>query len=258
MIGEEIVCSSCGVKFTRNSRAARSSDFYNTRAQNDTCIVCREGLDPDTLEPLATKGRTMDGLTLLNAIEAALVEVFPRVHPTIRKEAAVAVRRNVLRAGLTCDPLWPAPAPTCDCDPVDVGAAGRRVLDAAARGDRDYGAPPTLAGEPGEILGKARNVVVHPDGRLTFDMEVNDAGAKFIGQIRRAEPTGPLPPIERPPAPGSMSCEHGRRRYTSNGPARCSGGFTEAKCRCYPTARTPIRTWARGVLDKIKGANRGE
>ncbi len=46
-----VVCSTCGVPFTRHG-GARSSCFYRTREENDTCIVCREGLDPVTLEPL--------------------------------------------------------------------------------------------------------------------------------------------------------------------------------------------------------------
>jgi hypothetical protein len=46
-----VVCPSCRVPFTRHG-AARSSDFYRTQTENDTCIVCREGLDPVTLERL--------------------------------------------------------------------------------------------------------------------------------------------------------------------------------------------------------------
>lgn len=44
-----VVCLSCRVPFTRHG-AARSSGFYRTHEENDTCIVCREGLDPTTLE----------------------------------------------------------------------------------------------------------------------------------------------------------------------------------------------------------------
>jgi hypothetical protein len=47
-----VVCPSCRVPFTRHG-AASSSHFYRTREENDTCIVCREALDPVTLEPLA-------------------------------------------------------------------------------------------------------------------------------------------------------------------------------------------------------------
>lgn len=47
-----VVCPTCGVEFTRHG-AASSSHFYRTREDNETCIVCREGLDPETLEPLA-------------------------------------------------------------------------------------------------------------------------------------------------------------------------------------------------------------
>lgn len=38
---------------------------------------------------------------------------------------------------------------------------------------------------PGPLLGKVRNVTLHADGRLTADLEVNDAGAKFVEQITR-------------------------------------------------------------------------
>jgi hypothetical protein len=47
-----VICPTCGVPFTRTG-AAHSSGFYRTQEENDTCIVCREGLDPLTLEPLA-------------------------------------------------------------------------------------------------------------------------------------------------------------------------------------------------------------
>jgi hypothetical protein len=47
-----VVCPSCRVPFTRHG-AASSSHFYRTAEENETCIVCREGLDPVTLEPLA-------------------------------------------------------------------------------------------------------------------------------------------------------------------------------------------------------------
>ncbi len=51
-----VVCPICRVPFTRHG-AARSSNFYRTEAENDTCVVCREGLDPVTLERLeAGKG----------------------------------------------------------------------------------------------------------------------------------------------------------------------------------------------------------
>jgi hypothetical protein len=49
-----VVCPSCRVPFTRHG-GSRSSCFYRTREENDTCIVCREGLDPVTLEPLARR-----------------------------------------------------------------------------------------------------------------------------------------------------------------------------------------------------------
>jgi hypothetical protein len=68
---------------------------------------------------------------------------------------------------------------------VDVAGAGRRVLEAIARGDQDYGAPPTLEGGPGPLMGRVRNVVLHADGRLTCELTVNDAGARFVEQITR-------------------------------------------------------------------------
>lgn len=41
------MCRVCDVPFTRLARGgARSSNFYRTAAENDTCIVCREGLNP--------------------------------------------------------------------------------------------------------------------------------------------------------------------------------------------------------------------
>jgi hypothetical protein len=46
--------------------------------------------------------------------------------------------------------------------------------------------PPALEGEPGPMIGKVRNVTLHADGRLTGELEVTDAGAKFVEQITRA------------------------------------------------------------------------
>lgn len=42
----EVICPRCRVPFRRLGRAPRSSDFYRTAAENDTCVICREGLDP--------------------------------------------------------------------------------------------------------------------------------------------------------------------------------------------------------------------
>ncbi len=42
---------------------------------------------------------------------------------------------------------------------------------------------------PGGMLGKVRGVVLHADGRLTCELEVNGAGAEFIRQIRGGDPT---------------------------------------------------------------------
>jgi hypothetical protein len=52
-----VVCLTCGVPFTRHG-AASSSHFYRTREENETCIVCREGLDPVTLERLPLEGKS--------------------------------------------------------------------------------------------------------------------------------------------------------------------------------------------------------
>ncbi len=51
-----VVCPTCGVPFTRRG-ASSSSHFYRTREENETCIVCREGLDPVTLERLPHEGK---------------------------------------------------------------------------------------------------------------------------------------------------------------------------------------------------------
>ena len=52
---------------SRPSRAAaRSSNFYRTDVENDTCIICREGLDPVTLRPLAAPGGLRRAAPALN------------------------------------------------------------------------------------------------------------------------------------------------------------------------------------------------
>jgi hypothetical protein len=57
------------------------------------------------------------------------------------------------------------------------------------RGDHDEdGAPTTPAAGQGPIMGKVRNVTIHPDGRLTADLEMTDAGGKFLEKIRNADP----------------------------------------------------------------------
>ena len=38
------------------------------------------------------------------------------------------------------------------------------------------------------MIGKVRGVVLHADGRLTCELEVNGAGAEFIRQIRGGDP----------------------------------------------------------------------
>lgn len=50
-----VVCPACGVPYQRYG-TAQSSGFYLTPAENDTCIVCRLGLDPATLQPRVQAG----------------------------------------------------------------------------------------------------------------------------------------------------------------------------------------------------------
>ncbi len=66
---------------------------------------------------------------------------------------------------------------------IDIGAAGQRVLASIARGDRGYGQAPAVQGP---MLGKIRRVVLHPDGRLTCELEINDAGRQIVEQVKRA------------------------------------------------------------------------
>jgi len=86
-----VVCRECSVPFTRHGAAARSSSFYRTEAENDTCIVCREGLDPTTLEPLAARGEPMDKPERLS--DADLVEALELAAPRARLAAAEDLRR---------------------------------------------------------------------------------------------------------------------------------------------------------------------
>ncbi len=62
--------------------------------------------------------------------------------------------------------------------------AARISAPNAGAGGRDV--PPGFMAGP--LLGKVRNVTLHADGRLTADLEVNDAGAEFIRQIRGGDP----------------------------------------------------------------------
>lgn len=39
-----VVCPVCRIPFTRTGPT--STTFYRTAQENDTCVVCREGLDP--------------------------------------------------------------------------------------------------------------------------------------------------------------------------------------------------------------------
>jgi len=55
------------------------------------------------------------------------------------------------------------------------------------RGDHDEEGAPIADTTKGPLMGKVRNVTIHPDGRLTADLEMTDAGAEFIRQIRGAD-----------------------------------------------------------------------
>jgi competence CoiA-like predicted nuclease len=46
----KVICPSCGVPFFRHG-AVSSSHFYRTHEENQTCVICREHLDPQTLLP---------------------------------------------------------------------------------------------------------------------------------------------------------------------------------------------------------------
>jgi len=72
---------------------------------------------------------------------------------------------------------------TCKRQGEDFCSSGRR-FSAFLRGED----PPTLEGEPGPLLGSVRNVTLHADGRLTADLTVNDAGARFVQQITGQDP----------------------------------------------------------------------
>lgn len=45
-----VICPGCRVPYERHG-GARSSGFYRTPEENELCIVCREDLDPVTLQP---------------------------------------------------------------------------------------------------------------------------------------------------------------------------------------------------------------
>jgi hypothetical protein len=70
----------------------------------------------------------------------------------------------------------------CKRQGEDFCSSGQRFA-AYLRGEGEDSAP-RLTGEPGPMLGKVRDVVLHADGRLTCSLEVNDAGAKFLEQIK--------------------------------------------------------------------------
>lgn len=86
-----VVCPQCSIPFTRHGAAARSSNFYRTQAENDTCITCREGLDPTTLEPLAAQGEPMEKPERLS--DAELIEALELAAPRARLAAAEDLRR---------------------------------------------------------------------------------------------------------------------------------------------------------------------
>lgn len=48
-----VTCPQCGEPFWRHG-AGESSHFLVPAEQADTCICCREGLDPETLQPRTT------------------------------------------------------------------------------------------------------------------------------------------------------------------------------------------------------------
>lgn len=137
IVSRRVVCVTCRVPFTRSSAAARSSDFYRTREENDQCICCREGIDPDTLLPLARKDPIMKPAHNMSDEElgAAILELAaPRVRMApledLRKVADTLATLAVEAAGRLKDRRG---------ELVDVGAAGRRVLEAIAAGDPTYG-----------------------------------------------------------------------------------------------------------------------
>lgn len=58
------------------------------------------------------------------------------------------------------------------------------------RGEHDEEGAPTPAPAPGgrgPLMGKVRDVTIHPDGRLTAVLEMTNAGAEFIRQIKGGE-----------------------------------------------------------------------
>lgn len=129
-----VVCPSCMVPFTRHG-AARSSAFYRTTEENDTCILCREGLDPVTLAPLSTRGSPMKQMTdseLIDALEMIatslrLARVEDLRHVGDRAAAiALEARARLLEVLALAEP-WPT---------KDVLA---RLADAADHLLRDHG-----------------------------------------------------------------------------------------------------------------------
>jgi hypothetical protein len=137
MASTTIVCGACGVPFTRTG-AARSSGFYRTHAENDTCICCREGLDPVTLEPLATRGQPMKAETLT---DVELIEALEGAGPRLRLARIEDLRQ-------IADAI------------ADVAAEAGRRLEARSR----------LAGP---LEGKIRDVAIDAAGRMTARLEVN-------------------------------------------------------------------------------------
>lgn len=100
VIVSTVVCPSCGVPFTR-SGAARSSTFYRTAEENETCIVCREGLDPTTLERLPREEDTMKADTLS---DGELLEAIDLAASRARLAAGVDLRKSAdVLAGLALE-----------------------------------------------------------------------------------------------------------------------------------------------------------
>jgi hypothetical protein len=217
IVRTEVLCVTCGVPFTRSGPASGSSNFYRTREENDRCICCREGLDPETLAPLGGKDPTMkpcDEMTDSDLIEnlelaatrarLARTEDLRKIADAIAELALEAADR--LREILAIAQPWPTKdvlarlADAADhllrdhgCDAhgyEGVGAARDQARAIAARiSAPDAGAggrevPPGFMAGP--LLGHVRNVTLHADGRMTADLTVNGAGAEFIRRINSA------------------------------------------------------------------------
>lgn len=195
----------CGVPFTRTG-AALSSHFYRTAEENDTCIVCREGLDPVTLEPLPpapgepmkkpermSDGEIVEAILIVSArarmADAGDVRKSADVLADLAIEAGARIAnrgRDVLRdraSRLEDAAFHFQTCSVCKRQGEDFCSSGQRFA-AYLRGEEN--ALDQFADErPGPLVGRARNVVIHGDGRLTCELEIADgaAGARFLEQI---------------------------------------------------------------------------